>query len=110
MTFAAAYRTMCGMDEYDACRDSPLFCDRCQAELKPGQGDFYLVRIEAIADPTPPMFSQEDLRRDARAEIQSLLGQLEDLSEREAMDQVYRRLLLYLCGPCYREWIEKPTG
>jgi len=26
------------------------------------------------------------------------------------MDQVYRRLVLYLCGPCYREWIEKPTG
>jgi hypothetical protein len=26
------------------------------------------------------------------------------------MDQVYRRLVLYLCAPCYRVWIENPTG
>ena len=25
-------------------------------------------------------------------------------------DQVYRSLTFYLCGPCYREWIENPTG
>jgi hypothetical protein len=32
------------------------------------------------------------------------------VSEQEALDQVYRRLVLYLCGPCYRVWIEDPTG
>ena len=27
-----------------------------------------------------------------------------------AMDEVRRRLVLHLCGPCYRQWIEDPTG
>jgi len=79
-------------------------------ELVPGEGSFYVVRIEAFADPTPPEFTDEDLRRDTRAEIDRLLTQLQDLSEQEAMDQVYRRMTIYLCAPCYRKWIENPTG
>jgi hypothetical protein len=55
-------------------------------------------------------FSDDDLNRDTRAEIARLIEQMRDLSERELMDQVYRRLVLYLCGPCYRQWIENPVG
>lgn len=95
--------------------DSPsepvaLFCARCAAELQPGAGDFYRIHIEAVADPTPPTFSAEDVASGSRAEMDRLLAQLEGLSEREALEQVYRRLTLYLCGPCYRNWIENPVG
>jgi hypothetical protein len=75
-----------------------------------GAGDFYLVRIQAIADPTPPSFSEENLQHDPREQIQRLLEKMQDLSAQEAMDQVYRQLILYLCGPCYRQWIENPVG
>ncbi len=88
----------------------PIFCSRCHAELAPGEGRFYVVRIEAFADPTPPQFTEDDLHRDPRAEIDRLLAELRDLSAQEAMDQVYRRLTLYLCVPCYRRWIENPAG
>ena len=98
------------MSQHDANEESPLFCDRCSTKLEPGGGDFYVVKIEAFADPTPPSFSAGDLARDTRAEIERLLAQMQELSEQEAMDQVYRRLVLYLCGPCYRQWIEAPTG
>lgn len=97
------------MSERPGNDELPLFCDRCGTELEPGTGDFYVVRIEAFADPTPPSFSAQDLLRDVRAEIERLLEQMEGLSEQEAMDQVYRRLVLYLCGPCYRLWIESPV-
>ena len=97
------------MGQYGGTDELPLFCDRCGAELKPGQGSFYLVKIEALADPTPPSFSRQDLNRDARAEIERLVRRLSDFSEQELMDQVYRRLTLYLCGPCYRQWIENPV-
>ena len=90
--------------------EEPLFCDRCVTVLRLGEGDLYLVKIEAMADPTPPVFSDEDLRRDHQAEIQRLFTQAQDSSERELLDQVYRRLTLYLCGSCYRQWIENPTG
>jgi hypothetical protein len=97
------------MNEADELNQPGMFCARCAAELTPGKGDFYVVRIEAVADPTPPSFSEEDLKHDPRAEMERLIEQMHDLSPQEAMDQVYRRLVLYLCGPCYRQWIEDPV-
>ena len=69
-----------------------------------------MVRIEAIADPTPPEFTREDLERDHREEFARLCEAMQHLSAQEAMDQVYRRLTLFLCNACYRQWIERPAG
>jgi hypothetical protein len=77
---------------------------------RPARENVYLVAIGAVADPTPPVFSAEDLADDIRAQIQRLLAQLEGVSEQEALDQVYRRLAFYLCGTCFRRWIANPTG
>lgn len=88
----------------------PLFCHRCGKQLEAGRGQFYVVRIEAFADPTPPAITEEDLQRDVAAEINRLIEALRDLSDQEAMDQVYRRITLYLCTACYQEWIENPAG
>ena len=88
----------------------PLFCDRCSTILSPGRGNLYLVRIEAVADPFPPTISAEDLEQDASEEIHRLLRQMGTMTEQELMDQVHRRLRLYLCAPCYARWIENPTG
>jgi hypothetical protein len=99
------------MYEYETNASAPPpLCSRCGKELNPGEGDFYLVRIEAMADPSPPNFTEADLSRNTGLEIRQILERMRDLSEQEALDQVYRRLLLYLCGPCYRKWIEDPTG
>jgi hypothetical protein len=50
------------------------------------------------------------LARNHREEFARLCAALEQLSEREALDQVYRRLTLFLCNACYRQWIEQPAG
>jgi hypothetical protein len=78
----------------------PLLCACYGAKLATGKGNFYVVQIEALADPTPPSFSDEDLQHDPRAEIERLIEQMRESSERELFDQAYRRLILYLCGPC----------
>jgi hypothetical protein len=88
----------------------PVLCHRCGAELTPGKGNFYVVCIEAFADPSPPIISAEDLKRDMRREMQRLIRELRDKSEQELMDQVYRRLVIHLCSRCYPEWIEHPAG
>jgi hypothetical protein len=90
--------------------ESPLFCERCGAELEPGKGEFYVIRIETFADPTPPSITAEDLQRDIAAEIERLLASMRDLTEQEAMDQVYRKMTLCLCTACYQRWIEHPVG
>jgi hypothetical protein len=87
-----------------------LFCHRCGAELTPGEGNFYVVRILAIADPTPPSFGEADMEIDIQAEIDRILDEARDMSEQELTDQVFRRLTIHLCAPCYREWIETPAG
>ena len=91
-------------------KDTHLFCHRCGGQLTPGQGDFYVVRIEAFADPTPPDLSHVDPDMDINEEFSRLIEQMRDMSERELMDQVYRRLTMHLCGACYGIWIENPAG
>lgn len=85
-------------------------CDRCSTILHPGRGEFYLVSIVAVADATPPTFTERELAGDVSREIDLLLKRLEGLDELEAVDQVYRRKILHLCTRCYRSWIEDPTG
>jgi hypothetical protein len=90
--------------------DTPLFCDRCSEELVPGKGNFYVVHIEAVADPSPPDLDERDLAENPRREIARLIEEMSDQSQQELMDQVYRRVTIYLCLPCYTTWIENPTG
>jgi hypothetical protein len=82
-------------------------CLRCGKYLRLGRDSCYLVNVEAMADPSPPILSTEE---NARGQIEGLIEQMKELSPQEAMDQVYRRLSFYLCGTCYRSWIENPTG
>ena len=49
-----------------------LHCKRCSKEVHPGRGDYYLVQIEAVADPQPPIITQEDLDQDVGADIERL--------------------------------------
>lgn len=87
-----------------------LLCHRCGSPLTPGAGDFYQIRIEAVADPSPPTIDADDLQGDLADRIAPLLEAMDDRSAQELLDQVYRRLVIHLCGPCYRKWIEDPTG
>jgi hypothetical protein len=87
-----------------------LLCTRCLKTLEAGRGEFYVVAIEAVADPTPPVIDECDLLRDYRADWRAIVAAMQDTSPQEALDQVYRRLVIHLCNGCYREWIENPAG
>ena len=98
-------------EQSDHSEQAPLLCHRCGAMLTPGKGDFYVVRIEAFADPTPPnLLSDEYADIDPSAEIDRLIELMRHMSEQELMDQVYRRMTIHLCRKCYIVWIENPSG
>lgn len=89
-----------------------FLCHRCGVIAPPTETEsdpFYIVRIEAFADPAPPQIDTSSLR-DLESEIDRLIESMQDLSERELMDQVYRKLTITLCAACYVTWIENPTG
>jgi hypothetical protein len=92
--------------------DSPaaIFCRRCSRELTPGRGDFYVVRVEAYADPSPPVITKADLEQDHQKVMKEVVAGMKNHSPQELMDMVYRRTNFYLCAACYRQWIEDPTG
>jgi hypothetical protein len=85
-------------------------CRRCGRELIPGRGELYAVSVLAVADPYPPVFTEDDLAQDVDAEIRRLVKQLSGVEARQARDQVYRRLVFHLCTPCYERWIEQPCS
>ena len=86
-----------------------LICHHCGTLLTPGAGNFYIVRIEAMADPSPPLDDPAISPADFAAEWEQLLSVMREMSEQELMDQVYRRVMLHLCSTCYGRWIENPT-
>jgi hypothetical protein len=85
-------------------------CRRCGRALTPGRGELYVVSALAVADPYPPVFTQDDLAQDVGSEIRRLVGHLSGLDASEARDQVYRRLVFHLCTTCYERWLEEPAG
>ena len=92
--------------------ESPILCARCLRILTPGRGEFYVVQIEAFADPSPPnLDSYEEQDGDSiRRSYVELIRQMSNVSEQEAKDQVYRRLSITLCTDCFSAWIENPVG
>lgn len=89
--------------------ESPILCARCLRLLRPGRGEFYVVQIEAVADPSPPnldAYEEQDIRRS----YEELVRQLKDVSEQEAKDQVFRRLKIILCNDCFPTWFGNPAG
>jgi hypothetical protein len=89
--------------------DSPLLCTRCLKTLELGRGEFYVVTIDAVCDPTPPTIEEGDLRRDLSRDWRAIVAELADVSPQEAMDQVYRRVVIHLCNACFGVWIENPA-
>lgn len=90
--------------------DASLLCARCLKLLEPGRGDFYVVTIDAVADPSPPIIEPADMRRDLRRDWREIVAALGDTSPQEALDQVYRRIVIHLCRSCFGGWIENPAG
>jgi len=90
--------------------DAPLLCSRCLRVLEPGRGDFYEVTIDAVADPSPPIIEPGDLGRDLSGNWRQIVAELRNTSPQEALDQVFRRVVIHLCNGCFREWIENPAG
>jgi hypothetical protein len=87
-----------------------LICHRCGAVLTPGEGSFWIVRIDAVCDPAPPRVDPDESMTDIAADWNRLIDEMRDLSEQELLDQVSRRITAQVCAPCFRAWIEQPFG
>ena len=85
-----------------------LTCDVCSNGLLLESDVRYEVKIEVKAAYDPMEITSEDLKQDTAAEMARLAKQMEGMTEKQAMDQVYREFRFDLCPPCQRTFIANP--
>jgi hypothetical protein len=85
-----------------------LTCDGCGAPLLVESDVRYEVKIEVKAAYDPMEITEDDLKKDYRAEMAKLIAKLEHVTEAQAMDEVYRTFRFDLCTPCQRKYLVKP--
>lgn len=79
-----------------------LTCDGCGAPLLVESDVRYEVKIEVKAAYDPMEITEDDLKKDYRAEMAKLIAKLEHVTEAQAMDEVYRTFRFDLCMPCQK--------
>jgi hypothetical protein len=82
-----------------------LNCDACGAEVHAGRGDYYAVSIVAVADPMPPVVTEEEREADVSREIRRLLERLEGREAEDLLSEVVEEVVLRLCLRCFEEWM-----
>jgi len=85
-----------------------IACDRCGKGLLIDSNVRYEVTIEVKAAYDPLELTDEDLSGDLDQQIDQTIDELEELSEEEAMDEVYRKMEFNLCSSCQSDLLESP--
>jgi hypothetical protein len=86
-----------------------LTCDRCGNGLLLDAPVRYEVRIEVKSAYDPMEITDEDLAN-AGAEMKKAVEALKNVSEQDAMDEVYKEFRFDLCRTCQKQFIKAPLG
>jgi len=79
-----------------------LNCSICKSEILPGKQP-YILRIDLFAAPDDLEITEEEMKKDRRAEFERLIEQLESMDAeavREETDKVFERHVYLLCPIC----------
>ena len=85
-----------------------FFCDRCGKGLLVGEDVRYEATLEIKSAYDPLEITNEDLQHDFRSNIERLLKQMENRSEQELEDEVYKLFKFDLCHQCQKEILKNP--
>jgi hypothetical protein len=84
-------------------------CDLCGCPIEKGQLR-YTAKIEVTAAADPLEITLQDLLRDTRREMDSLVEQCERRTEDELMRDVYARFEFDLCRACQKSFVADPLS
>jgi hypothetical protein len=85
-----------------------ICCDRCGKGLLLDEDVRYQVHIVVQAAYDPMEITREDLQKTSSSTWKALMDRLENLTEKEAQDQIHRELQFDLCPPCQKLYLEMP--
>ena len=85
-------------------------CDLCGKELRPGEDQRYVVKIEAFAAHDPAEITEADLDEDhMEAVSQMLRDETEDSLDGELID-ANKNFRFDLCPECHKKFLRDPLG
>ena len=88
---------------------SRILCDRCGRAV-PSHAH-YRVRIDVVADPSPPQITQEDLdETDFDWTIGQLMEEMKTIPTDELEDAVAKHFEFRICRPCQLRFLRNPLG
>lgn len=84
-------------------------CDLCGKELRPGDDQRYVVKVELFAAHDPAEITEEDLDEDHMEAVSQLLREMEE-NGLEDIDESQQNFRYDLCASCRTKFARDPLG
>ncbi len=85
-------------------------CDLCGKDLRPGEDQRYVVKIEAHAAHDPAEITEEDLDQDHMEAVSQLLRDSEDAGAEAEIENARKGFRYDLCSECHTRFLRDPLG
>jgi hypothetical protein len=86
-------------------------CDLCGKELRHGDDQRYVVKIEIFAAQDPAEITDADLDEDHMEAVSQLLRDMEEqIGDGEDLDPAHHNFRFDLCPECRRKFLRDPLG
>ncbi len=87
-----------------------ITCDHCGKELRPGEDQRYVVKIEAYAAHDPAEITEADLDEDHMEALSQTLRELEENDATADVAEPYKQFRFDLCGECHKKFVQNPLA
>lgn len=87
-----------------------ITCDLCGKELRPGDDQRYVVKIEAFAAHDPAEITEADLDEDHMDVVSQLLQDEEDSDSSIELVAPYKNFRFDLCPDCHKKFLRDPLA
>jgi hypothetical protein len=85
-------------------------CDVCGKDIRAGEDQRYVIKIEAFAAEDPAELTEADLEDDHLAEVSELLQELEDADEEMELPAASKQFRYDLCCDCHKRFVRDPLS
>jgi hypothetical protein len=85
-------------------------CDMCGKELRPGEAQRFVVKIEAFAAQDPAELTEADLDEDHLEAVGQLLRELEESDGTLELPEPTRNFRFDLCTECHQRFVSDPLS
>jgi hypothetical protein len=85
-------------------------CDLCGKELRQGEDQRYVVKIEAYAVQDPAALTEADLDEDHMEAVSQLLRECEENDTCPELVEPYKEFRYDLCPECHKKFVRDPLA